>query len=133
MIWVCSGIAQDQAFIWHPSTDIGKMTRAACEAKVERWVVKLVVSVGRRRWGKESPADAGVGADEGGVICMTAREGVVNSEVAVLAFVGCDDNGWVFGGSLHPLLHRAFAVCASVVAPTYVHVQTLQKKKMSSI
>lgn len=131
MIWVCSGIAQDQAFIWHPSTDIGKMTRAACEAKVERWVVKLVVGVARRRRGKESPARAG--ADERGVTCMAAREGVVNSEVAVLAFVGCDDNGLVFGGSLHPLLHRAFAVCASVVAPTYVHVQTLQKKKMSSI
>jgi hypothetical protein len=37
--------------------------------------------------------------------------------VAVLALVGGDDHGGIVGGPLHALLHRAFAVGASVVAP----------------
>jgi len=37
--------------------------------------------------------------------------------VAVLALVGGDDHGGIVGGPLHALLHRAFAVGASVVTP----------------
>jgi hypothetical protein len=37
--------------------------------------------------------------------------------MAVLALVGGDDHGRIGRGSLHALLHRAFAVCASIVAP----------------
>ena len=48
----------------------------------------------------------------------TAGEGY--TVVAMLALVGGDDDGGVVGGALHPLLHRALAVSAPVVAPTCV-------------
>lgn len=42
--------------------------------------------------------------------------------VAVLAFVGGDHDGGIFGGALHSLLYSAFAVRAPVVAPAkYLH------------
>ena len=55
------------------------------------------------------------GGGEGGVEVVGAREG--DGVVAVLALVGGDDDGGVVGGPLHPLLHRALAVGAPVVAP----------------
>jgi hypothetical protein len=60
-------------------------------------------------------ADGGSGEGGGGVEVVGAREG--DGVVAVLALVGGDDDGGVVGGALHPLLHRALAVGAPVVAP----------------
>lgn len=44
--------------------------------------------------------------------------------VGVLALVGGDDDGGVVGGALHPLLHRALAVRAPVVAPVFFYIYT---------
>ena len=51
----------------------------------------------------------------GGVEVVGTREG--DGVVAVLALVGGDDHGGIVGGPFHALLHRAFAVGASVVTP----------------
>jgi len=51
----------------------------------------------------------------GGAYSAAARERA--DVVAVLALVGGDHHGGVGRGPLHALLHRAFAVGASVVAP----------------
>lgn len=53
------------------------------------------------------------------VVWTCTAAGEADGMVAVLTFVGGDDNGMVVGGSLHPLLHCASAVCAPVVAPAF--------------
>ena len=80
-------------------------------AAVEVVVVVLV------RGGRELEWHVVVAGGEcgGGVEVVGTREG--DGVVAVLALVGGDDDGWVVGGALHPLLHRALAVGAPVVAP----------------
>ena len=53
--------------------------------------------------------------------------------VAVLAFVGGDHDGGVFGGTLHSLLYRAFAVCAPVVAPAKEFWTTIVRQSQAKM
>jgi len=65
----------------------------------------------RKRDGRRAAMDVG----RGGAYCAAALERA--DVVAVLALVGGDHHGGVGRGTLHALLHGAFAVGASVVAP----------------
>ena len=86
-------------------------------------LVRIVMNLRHGEKGRRSapPVEGGGGGggfDRGNAEADSAtwRDG---TGVSVRAFVGCDNNWWIFGRSLHSLLHTTCWTSATIVAPTH--------------